>query len=49
MQELKKGEVWYCEKCGYTSREKEPPYTCPICYAPKDDFIIKNQDEVTGY
>lgn len=49
MEKLKKNEVWYCKKCGYTCREDEPPMTCPICYALKDEFIIIDENEVTGY
>ena len=49
MEKLKKDEVWYCVKCGYTTKDEEPPMTCPICYASVDEFVIKHQDEITGY
>ncbi len=31
-------EIWVCSNCGYTL-EGEAPETCPVCGAPKKDFV----------
>jgi len=30
---------WECTVCGYIHEGEEPPEECPICGAPKEDFI----------
>ena len=30
---------WICKKCSYMHTGAEPPYECPDCGAPKEDFV----------
>ncbi len=30
--------AWRCSVCGYVHREPEPPESCPVCGAPREEF-----------
>lgn len=30
---------WMCKVCGYIHEGEEPPEECPICGAPKEEFV----------
>ena len=36
-----------CTVCGYVYEGEEAPEKCPVCGAPKDKFVEKNEDEMT--
>lgn len=36
-----------CSVCGYIFEGEEAPAVCPICKAPKEKFIEKNENEMT--
>jgi rubrerythrin len=38
-EDVKLGQVYVCEVCGWTG-EGEPPDECPLCGAKKDKFVV---------
>ncbi len=36
--------IWQCLKCGYALVAKEPPDRCPDCDAPREDFVLIDED-----
>lgn len=35
----KKVARWQCQVCGYVHQGEEPPERCPVCGAPRDQFV----------
>jgi len=38
-------KIWRCEVCGYLHDGEEPPEFCPKCGAPKDKFVLLDEEE----
>ncbi len=38
-------KMWRCEVCGYLHEGEEPPDFCPKCGAPKDKFVLLDEEE----
>ncbi len=38
-------KIWRCEVCGYLHEGEEPPDFCPKCGAPKDKFVLLDEEE----
>lgn len=38
------GRRWQCSVCGYIHAGNEPPETCPVCAAPKNQFVEIDAD-----
>jgi len=36
-------KTWICTLCGYTTESELPPEKCPLCGAPKDKFVEKEE------
>jgi len=36
--------IWQCLKCGYALVAKEPPDRCPDCGAPREEFVLIDED-----
>ena len=36
--------VWKCLKCGHHEPGKSPPDACPSCQAPREEFILVEED-----
>jgi len=36
--------IWQCLKCGYTTVGKDPPDRCPECHAPREEFVLVEED-----
>lgn len=37
--------MWRCEVCGYLHEGGEPPDFCPKCGAPKEKFVLLDEEE----
>jgi rubrerythrin len=37
-------EVWQCLKCGYVCVSSDPPEECPECGAPRESFLLLEED-----
>ena len=37
-------EVWQCLNCGYARVSKDPPDECPECGAPREKFVLIEED-----
>ena len=38
-------KIWRCEVCGYLHEGDEPPEFCPKCGAPRDKFVLLDEEE----
>jgi rubredoxin len=38
-------KIWRCEVCGYLHEGEEPPDFCPKCGAPKEEFVLLDEEE----
>jgi rubrerythrin len=36
--------IWQCLKCGYALVAKDPPAKCPDCGAPREEFVLIEED-----
>jgi rubrerythrin len=36
--------IWQCLKCGYALVAKDPPDKCPDCGAPREEFVLIEED-----
>ncbi|VUZ86403.1 hypothetical protein MELA_02806 [Candidatus Methylomirabilis lanthanidiphila] len=36
--------VWKCLICGYHQQGTQPPTHCPHCGAPKEEFVLVEED-----
>jgi rubrerythrin len=36
--------IWQCLKCGYSLVAREPPDRCPDCGAPREEFVLIDED-----
>lgn len=36
--------VWRCLRCGYLVTAPEPPAECPDCGAPREEFVLVEED-----
>jgi len=36
--------IWQCLKCGYVTPAKDPPDRCPECHAPREEFLLVEED-----
>jgi rubrerythrin len=36
--------VWKCLVCGYHQQDDQPPEHCPNCGAPKEEFVLVEED-----
>lgn len=41
-------KIWRCTVCGYEYEGEEAPDTCPLCRAPKSEFILISTGSVVG-
>ncbi|MCD4650911.1 MAG: NADH peroxidase [Candidatus Cloacimonetes bacterium] len=37
---------WICTVCGYVHEGETPPEKCPVCKAPKDKFILQDENQM---
>jgi rubrerythrin len=36
--------VWKCLICGYHQQDDRPPEHCPNCGAPREEFVLVEED-----
>jgi 3-oxosteroid 1-dehydrogenase len=40
---------WKCTVCGYIHQGDEPPEECPVCKAPKEKFVLLEEENVSKW
>lgn len=38
-------KMWRCDVCGYIYEGEDPPENCPKCTAPRDKFVLLDEEE----